>query len=248
MKKKFLVFLFMILVATLARAQKTYVKDSDQCHIQDHTFNVNIRSENFITSSEDDAYGEFIELRKGDKYLAVKTPDSIRYRYKLFEGASTFCNKTLSMRISATTYALFLLKDNRPFPNTLMIMYLNTDTKKAEIVGTKINSDSGFPKNGKMYFRQASEKNFKKFGSTLIHNKKYNFEERMLEPWLSFDGKDFVLDHEMTYQMMEEKRLLKRSDLLGLTAFTEFYYKKAVDPKTGSVCVSLNNEDWKCNQ
>lgn len=151
------------------------------------------------------------------------------------------------MRINANTYALFLLKDNRPFPNTLMIMYLNTDSKKAEIVGTKISSDSGIAKNGKVFFRQVSEKNFKKFGTVLINNRKYNYEERILEPWLSFDGKDFVLDLEMTYQMLEEKNLLKRSDLLGLSAFTEFHLRKAIDPKTDSNCISLNNADWKCN-
>lgn len=93
MKKKLFVFLFMVLVAALARAEKTYIKDSDRCHIREHQFNINIRSENFITSSEDDSYGEFIELRKSDQFLSVKTPDSILYRYKLFEGGSSFCNK-----------------------------------------------------------------------------------------------------------------------------------------------------------
>lgn len=245
MKKNLFLFLFMVLIATFARAEKTYVKDSTECTFQGEKILLELRSENLITDSEDDYFGETISIRHNGKTSVVQALD-IPGRYRFFRQASDYCNKALSLNINLHTIAIFLAKDNRPFADNLMVLYYNTKSGASDIVATKITTNEGFAHGSKTFFRLASDNCTEKMGHVLIDNERYTWIEKTIEPWVSFDGKNFRLDQNMTFEKFHHKHLLKRTDLNGLSAFKEMKYKIASQSKTGKTCLSVNNDEWKC--
>ena len=101
--------------------------------------------------------------------------------------------------------------------------------------------------NGTAYFKLASNENTERLGTTVIGNQKYNYIERTLEPWISLDGRNFRLDRNMTYDRFDQKELLRRSDMNGLSEFREVRYRIATNPALKRSCLSFNSVDWNCN-
>jgi hypothetical protein len=246
MKKNIFLFLFMVFIATLARAEKTYVKDRAECVFNDEKVVIDIRSGNYITDSEDDSYGEIIQLKHEDKEYTIKSNEAIPSRYRIFRGNSDLCSKALALKINNDTFAVFTGKDNRPFGDKINVLYLNVKNKTFELVPTKIISNTAFILGTKAYFKLSYGDGYEKVGSVIIENAKYSYLEKILEPWISFDGKNFQLEGQMTYERFEHKGLLKKSKIDGLSLFIETKYKVASQLKTGKKCISINDAAWEC--
>lgn len=246
MKKNIILFFLMFFIAALARAEKTYKKDSAECEYKGERITLDIRSRNLITESPDDSYGEVLQIRHQGKMTHVNISDQIIGRYRLIISDNPFCHKSLAMKISEDEIAIFLAKDNRPFADTLFVLYYNVKSQSSDFVQSKIHSRSAFYTDGKVYFKLASNDRTEKVGSAIIGKEKFHYIEKTLEPWVSFDGKNFRLDRDMTYEKFDKKDFLKRADLDELSEFRELRYKFATNQKLRKSCLSLSHQDWIC--
>lgn len=134
MKKNLLIFLFMVLVATIARAEKTYIKNRTECHFNGDKIFVDIRSKNLITDKADNEYGEVIEVRQGKNIYALKMTDKITSRYRFAKTQEAPCFKPLTDKVNERTLGVFIMKDNRPFADKLMMLYYNAEEKSLSLV------------------------------------------------------------------------------------------------------------------
>lgn len=245
MKTHIILALFLLFMSA-ARAEKLYLKDRTDCVINGDTINVDISSKNRITSSEDDEYGEVITVYHRGKKIHVDTSDSGIGRYRLFNGSNDICTKPLALKHGKDELAIFLARDNRPFANTVMVLYYNVRTRVADFMPTKVQSRSAFTLDGKAFFKLAANDQTEKFGTVTIEKKRYNYVEKAFEPWVSFDGKDFRLDRAVTYRLFEHSSLVKQNMLRDLNEFRDLRYKVASNPALRKTCIALRENDWVC--
>ncbi len=245
MKTPIILALFLIFISA-AQAEKIYLKDRTNCEINGQKINIDISSKNRITSSEDDEYGEKILLEHNGRITTIETHDNGIGRYRLFTASNELCSKPLALKISPDEIAVFLSKDNRPFANTVMVLYYNTKTRVADFMASKIQSRAAFTMDGKAYFKLATNDQTEKYGSVVIEKNKFNYVEKTFEPWISFDGKNFKLDRAVTYRLFEHSELLKQNMLDDLNEFREIKYKLASSPSLRKTCLALNENDWVC--
>lgn len=246
MKTNLLIVLFMIFVAATANAEKLHLKDRTDCEIGGQRINIDISSTNRITTSEDDEYGEHISLQHNGRSINIETNDNGIGRYRLFTAANELCSKPLALKTGPHEIAVFLAKDNRPFANTVMVLYYNTKTHESDFMTSKIQSRSAFTMDGKAYFKLATNDQTEKFGTVVIEKNRYNYIEKTFEPWISFDGKNFRLDRAVTYRLFEHSDLLKQNMLSELNEFREIKYKIASNPTLRKTCLALHDSDWVC--
>ncbi len=247
MKSKVIVAVFMILVSVLARADRTYIKDRTDCRVSGLNFSLELRSAEKYSTSDDDSYGDHIVINYQERSFPVVLNDQGIGRYRLLNADNRLCTKPLAIKISDAEVAIFLSKDNRPFANTVVVLHYNLKTQVAEIFASKIQASNAYYSDGKAYFKQAPHDTEEKSGTVFIGNEKFNFVEKTFEPWISFDGKIFRLDREITYNKFDQKDLLPKSRLENLNEFQEIKYKVALSPKLGKSCLSFNHQDWVCN-
>lgn len=245
MKTNLIIALIMIFMSA-ARAEKLYLKDRTDCVIGGQKIDVEISSTNRITPSEDDEYGEKIVLHHNGKRINIETKDNGIGRYRLYTATSELCSKALSLKFGKDEIAVFLSKDNRPFANTVMVLYYNPKTGAADFMTSKIQSRAAFTMDGKAYFKLATNDQSEKFGTVVIRKDKFNYIEKTFEPWISFDGRNFRLDRAVTYRLFEHSDLLSQKMLEDLNEFREIKYKIATNPSLRKTCLSLHKSDWVC--
>lgn len=245
MKTNLVLALFLIFMSA-ARAEKLYLKDRTNCVIHGQSINIDISSKNRITTSEDDEYGEEIALQHNGKTIQVRTNDNGIGRYRMFTANNELCSKPLALKISPEEIAIFLSKDNRPFANTVMVLYYNTKTHVADFMASKIQSRAAFAMDGKAYFKLATNDQQENYGTVVIEKNKFSYVEKTFEPWISFDGKNFKLDRAVTYRLFEHSELLKQNMLDDLNEFREIKYKLASNPSLKKTCLALNENEWVC--
>ncbi len=246
MKIKILIVSFMLMASFFAKAEKTYRHDHSACLVQGEKVEFEIRSKIEFINREDADYGEIIILTHKKKTIEVVLNDSGIGRYRLFRGENDNCNKILSMKGKENEATFFFLKDNRPFPDTVIVLYYNLKTQEVDFMPSKIQAKVGLFSEGKVYLKLASSDTSEKFSTVVINGQKFNTFEKVLEPWISFDGKSFKLDRDMTYARFEYKDLLKKSSLNDLNEFKENKYQIAANPSLKQSCISINNSEWTC--
>ncbi len=245
MRTQFILALFLIFISA-AQAEKLYLKDRTDCEIGGARISIDISSKNRITSPEDDEYGEAIILQHEGKTINIQTNDNGFGRYRLFSANNEICSKPLALKLSANEIAVFLSKDNRPYANTVMVLFYNIKTHVADFMTSKIQSRTAFAMDGKAYFKLASNNQNEKIGTVTIKNNSYNYIEKTFEPWISFDGKNFKLDRGITYRLFEHSDLLKPHMLKELNEFREIKYRLASNPSLKKTCIALHDSDWVC--
>lgn len=245
MKSKILLFFLMFFIAAFAKAEKTYVKDRAECALDGNRITLELRSADLLTEAPDDDYGDALRIEYKETIYPVKLGDGISRRYRLLRGQSKLCNKPLALRISAEEIAIFLSRDNRPFPNQLMVLFFNVKTRTSDVVETKILTSSGLVSGERAFFKLAARAP-KSFGTVIIDQEKYQYVEETLEPWIAFDGKNFRLDRKLTYERFEHRSLITPGAFAALNEFRDLRYRIAVNPKGGQRCISLNQKNWSC--
>jgi hypothetical protein len=246
MSTKFFVVLFMILASFLARAEKTYKKSSTECSFADQKISFVLSDRQRFTSSEDDDYGETLTVRLGVDVQQLDLSERSGGRYRFIESQNSICSNPLAMKIDEDEFAIFLGRDNRPFPDTLVVVQYNVRTKSLHFTKTKIQARAAFSDGTRSYFRLSNGSTADQFGTVHIGSKRFNFIDKTLEPWISFDGKNFRLDRETTFERFEHKRLIKKTDLEHLSEFQDLRYKYATSPGQSKECFSLNGGPWNC--
>lgn len=247
MKTKMLIIAFMLFISFFAKAEKTYRSDHSDCNFKGEKIDLDIRSHQRYSTSEDDEYGDTVLIGHAGKSIKLNLNDNGTGRFRLLKAENEICSKVLALSVKSDEVAFFIMKDNRPFADTVMVLYYNVKTHEADFMPSKIQAKVALYSNGKAYFKLASEDVSKKYGDATIKQIKYTTIEQTLEPWISFDGKNFKLDRQMTYDQFEPKGLLKPSMLVGLNEFKEIKYRIAINPLTKSNCLSFNQGRWICN-
>lgn len=245
MRTQIILGLFLVFMSA-AQAEKLYLKDRTDCAIGSEKISIDISSKNRITSSEDDEYGESIALQHNGRTINIETNDNGFGRYRLFSGHNEICTKPLALKMNHNEIAIFLSKDNRPYANTVMVLYYNTRTQVADFMASKIQSRAAFTLDGKAFFKLATNDQSEKIGTVTIDKNRYNYIEKTFEPWISFDGKNFKLDRAVTYRLFEHSDLLKKNMLAELNEFREVKYRLASNPTLKKTCLALHDSDWVC--
>ncbi len=247
MKTKFIVLLFMTLISFFAKAEKTYRNDHDVCTYKSQIIDIDLRSPEQYLVSEDDEYGQTVFLQHKNSTTKVDLRDMGIGRYRMLKLYNSLCHKILAISSKEEEVAFFFLKDNRPFADLGIILFYNLKTHETELVETNLPVRTAIMKDRKLLFKVAKKDSDNKYGTIQINNLKYHFVEKPIEPWVSFDGKNFKLDPVYTYEKFEYKKLLKKSDLDKLKDIKNAIYTIAVNPLNKGQCLSFNGGGWVCN-
>lgn len=236
----------MLIASFFAKAEKTYRHDHDVCKLGGETIDVDVRSFDQYSVSEDDEYGQIVFIRHKDKTLRIDLRDMGMGRFRMLKLYNDLCPKLLAIPSRSHEVAFFFMKDNRPFSDLMMVLFYDLKTHKSELVSTNMPVRGALSRDKKIYFKVSKKDHEVKSGTVMINNQKYNFIERTLEPWVSFDGKHFKLDPELTFEKFEYKNLLKQSDLKNLHDLKNATYTIAVNPTLKKRCLALNKDEWIC--
>ena len=236
MNTKILTIVFMLIASFLAKADTSYLHDKAACKFQDQTIQIELKSFEQYSPSADDYYGNLIVING----IEVEKVDS---RYRFFSNYNDICSKVLAFPTKEDEIAFFLLKDNRPFTDVVTVLYFNTKTKNSELMQSQLTAKEALLVDGKIYFKTINDKHQKNFGSVVINQKKYFFEERSFEPWMSFDGKNFKFDRAATLDNFEYASFLGPSQMKNLEEGHK-KYKVAVSGKT--TCFAMDSDPWVC--
>ena len=248
MKAKLLLMVVLVLVTVYARAEKSYIRDRSECVVEGQKFTVALIGREVIVESPDDDYGESIQIRHDGSNHSVDLKETLSGRYRFLRGQNNLCSKPLALQLSKDEIALFLGRDNRPFAPTLVVLNYNTRTRSSLLVPTTITTNLGVVEEGVAFFKVASLESANRYGNVTINSSNYRFAERVVAPWLAFDGKGFKLDQRKTYEKFEFKELVSPTDLRDVSESHEVRYRLATNMALGSACLSMNSADWVCNK
>lgn len=246
MKIKITVLIFMILVSFFAKAEKTYRRDHAECTYLGEKIELDIRSKELYSPSEDDDYGEIIQLKHRNKIVTIKLNDHIG-RYRFMPVFNDLCAKVMALPSNKNELIFFFWKDQRPMTNKVMALYFNVKSQDYEMLSTNIAAKLGSIRNNKAYFKLGKDNFENQYGTLTIKGDKYNFVEKAFEPWVSFDGKSYKLDPKMTYERFEYKDLLEVWLLDDIKDPYNINFKFALNPLKKKRCLSVNNSDWVCH-
>lgn len=246
MKTKISLILFMIAMSFLVKAESQFRRDYSSCEFKNEKVGIELLSRDQFASSEDDDYGDILQINHNGKKHAVILNDDGIGRYKLLLANNEFCSKVLAIPTKDSEVAFFVLKDNRPMPHKLIVLYYNLKTKVTEFVPSIIKVNEGLYQDGRAFFKLAADDTREKSGKIKIGKDEYNFVEKVLEPWISFDGRRFKLDYEMTYNQFEQKAFVQKSTFENLREFQEAKYQLAIHPESQRRCLSIATQKWNC--
>lgn len=201
-----LILLFFVLVSVGASAQ-SYSHDNTYCRLGKQRIEIEVRSSEKYTSPEEAEYGEFLLIKNQDKVQKVVLGSHRIGRYRLLKGESANCSKALSLPMNEEQLAIFFLKDNKPFKDNLTILKYNFTTREFSSIETQYLTDKARIQDKKLVFESAAEDIEKRSGLVTIQNKKHNYIEKSIEPWMSYNGRYFRLDEAVTYMEFEWKHL-----------------------------------------
>ncbi len=238
--------LFMIFVSFFAHADKLYKKDVAECLFNEQKIIFELKSDERYTSSEDDDYGHMLQIRASGKDQNVNLAKEYPGRQRFVSGRDSFCGNALALKIDDEQFALFFGRDNRPFADSITVLYYNIKTHSVEILISKIQALTAFVFDGSAYFQHSSSGNFPVSKTQDIEGKKFNVTEKKFQPWISFDGRNFQLDRTMSYHRFEYKSFIKESDLDQLSEFKDLTYSHATSMNGKKKCFSLNKANWNC--
>lgn len=192
---------------SLGASAQSYSHDNTYCRLGERSIEIEVRSSEKYTLPDEAEYGEFIMIKNQDKTLKVALDPQKIGRYRLLKGESANCSKALSLPMNEEQLAIFFLKDNKPFKDKLLVLNFNFKTSEFSRFESPYMTDTARIQDGKLYFESAAEDCEKKSGHVVIQDKKHNFIEKELEPWISYDGRSFKLDESLTYMEFEWKHL-----------------------------------------
>lgn len=237
--------MFMLLISFLAKAEKTYRLDRSECTYKNQKITLELRGRN-LYAERDGGYGEAILLKHDGNESKVKLNDNGIGRYKFLSVYNDICSKVLTLPIDENKLAFFILNDNRPFTDNVIVLYYNLKTFESEVVPSKFRAKDAFLRNGKAYFRLANDEDKVLHGTVLIDNQKFHYIEKTLEPWASFDGTNFKLDRDVTIEKFEYKALISSAQIRQIKDLTNVKFQVAFNSLLRKKCIALISGQWEC--
>lgn len=249
LKKQLFVFFFFTLICFSARADeflfdKTYSRDNSYCRVNSSRFEIKIKGHSRYTEAGDAEYGENIFILSGGNKLLIQKDIG---RYRLVKGENSYCSKVLSISTAPHELAIFLKKDNRPLGNTLSILYYNYQTQDHEIVDTNHLLSDALIHQNRLQFKLKSDSCQTFSGPVMIGENQYFYTQKDFEPWIVFDGKNFTVNKQATYQSYKGSLFFKsESDFFKARGRSNQIFT-AVNHQLNKECVRFTNEsEWIC--
>lgn len=244
---------FILLLASLfARAEsslfeKTYPRDNTFCRAGQKSIEVKIKSHEQYAEYQDNVYGDKLFLLTGDKVKDVDLDDEGIGRYRFLRGENSVCSKALSLSLGNGEVAIFLSKENRPHEDTLTILYYNFRTNDYEVISTDHRVNNAYIVDGKLVFKLKADSCLQKTGHTLIDGKRFVYSQKDFEPWISFDGKHFAVDKNLTFGKFDGRDYYLNYDEFVLHKGKSKIVRYAINSNLKTRCISFSeNDNWKC--
>lgn len=264
-------YFFVLLISQLALAsmntadlyESTWPRDNTFCQIGNKKIEFSIRGHAKYTEPKDRGYGELIFFELDDKHVMIPDADGRSGYFRFFKGENGLCSKAASYDIDGGTFALLLLKSNRPYKDKLVIQLFDTKKfKPLETFSTEYMADKTMFAPGGFTFRINSERMEIEMGVVTLEGKKFTYQDRDFQEWMNFEKRKFSINEKLTYQESPYKRFFKdEEDFLKTTGWSasdkKFSHRTlflAVHHQSRRECLLVlpapakltGAEDWRC--
>jgi hypothetical protein len=224
---------------------KSYPRDNSICTVNGERIELMIRGGHKYTEPREADYGEYLFIKHLPEKKAELLPinDSKEDTYRLFMGSSPLCGKSHGYSLTNSTFALLLLKENRPFADKLVIQLFDSKTLKAkEHIETQYPADKAMKTSDGFAFRTLQEIHSPDFGKVIIENETFLYHEKNFPQWLTYGPKGFEISPELTYLDLPWRNTFKDQE--------EFLVRSGWDPKKRefknlSVFLAVNHKTKK---
>jgi hypothetical protein len=242
--------------------EKTFSRDNTFCTHKDQRIEFQIRGSNKFTEPKDQGVGEHIFTIKKGKYSLLPVNGEGLDSYRLFHGTKSLCSKSLGFLMDNEILALLLLKENRPFPEKLVIqLYDLSSHRPLEVIETEYMTNEAHAITGGFVFKWLSDKSELDMGSVTIEGDVFNYQNRRLNPWVNYINKNFTINPEESYRRFPWRGLFSSEEFFAAAGwdksekkFNKLKYYIAVNHQKKKQCVVFVSENerlkglenWKC--
>lgn len=245
--------------------EKTFPRDNTFCHQNGKRIEIIIRGSVKQNDPSERGYGEYFFTRldgQEPKLLALNSERS--ESLKFFPGDSKVCTKTLGFSIDKETAGILLLKDNRPYKETLVIQFFDLTTlqPKNHLETNYATDKVNITKDG-FVFNNLDEKIETTTGKIKIEGVDYTFQDREFPKWISYTSKGFEVLSTLTFENYPGKMFFKdEADFLSMMGwnstkkeFMNNFIYVAVNHKLKKACLLVEaqkkkpdgSEKWRCH-
>lgn len=241
----------------------SFPRDNTFCQVGENKVEFSLRGHTKFTEPKDRGYGELLFYRLGEKRVLIPDVEGRSGYYRFFKSENGLCSKAASYDLDGSTFALLLLKANRPHKDKLTIQLL--DSKKLsplKTYPTEFLADKTMLAPGGFTFRTNSERIEIEMGSVMMGDKKFTYQDRDFQEWVNFDKKGFWINEKLTFQQSPYKNFFKdEADFFQVTAWspTEKKFQNrtfylAVNHQERRECLLVlkapikltGSEEWRC--
>lgn len=261
MKVKFLSILLLCLSFSSSASQldelkdlydSTFSRDNSFCQYNKFNFELQIRSIDRYSESNDRDYGEYPFLtQQGISYkINFNTQDIGRYRF--IYAKEKECTKTLSVPFDAEEINLLFAKDSRPYPDQLIILRYNPAQKTVTLLEhTQIPIIDYYRINDTVIFSSYTPKT--DMNRIQFEGMPFSHISSALPVWRSFDGKVIKIETGITFQEFEWKHYFKDLDEFKAEfawsekdkLFHKNQYELIINSQLRKRCIKIA-DNWRC--
>lgn len=244
--------------------EKTYTRDNTYCRMSNERIEIQIRSDDKLTESNEKNYGEYILYynKKKQPFVLPLNIDRLS-NFRFFPGRETSCSKSQGYMLDKDKLAILFLKENRPFKDKLALQLFDATTlTPGEAVDTEYTTDKTESIPGGFLFRTYAERQSLEMGSVKIQGTEYFFQDREFSYWMKYSSAGFETEPKMSFSHSPWKKHFKDElDFLTATGwdssskkFANTVLYIAVNHKQKKECVLLmpvktriaGTETWRC--
>lgn len=243
--------------------EKTYTRDNTYCRMSKERVEIQIRSDDELTESNETNYGEYILYYKNKQPVVLPLNFDRLSNFRFFSGRETTCTKSLGYMLDKDKLAVLFLKENRPFKDKLAIQIFDATTLlPGEALDTDYMTDKTEATPGGFLFRTYAERQSLEMGSIKIQDTEYFFQDREFSYWMKYSKNGFEIEPKESFSHSPWKRYFKdEKDFLSATGWDPTSKKiansilyVAVNHKQKKKCVLLmpaktkisGSETWRC--
>ena len=246
--------------------EQTYTRDNTYCNLGSGKEKIEIQIRSIASKTEPDEkkYGEHILYYPTIKPKLLPLNSDNLNNYRLFEGKSQICSKSLAFMVDKDIVAILFLKENRPDRDKLTIQLFNTKNFAPDkVIETDFMTDEAEAFREGFIFNNFSLRDGLEMGKIQIQEKDLIFQDRDFPTWVRYDKTGFETLAEVTFDKFEFKSFFKDQKDFFISAGWDDKMKKfnksvlyvAINKDHSLKCILLtetksklsgNEADWHC--
>jgi hypothetical protein len=243
---------------------KSFPRDNTFCSIGKEKVEISLRGSQKTIEPKERGYGDLIFYtipNKEPMLLELNKNKSDTYRFLL--GKETACSKSHGHVLDSSTFAVLLLKENKPFKDLLVIHKFDLKTLSPKgFIETNFPTDLAIKTTSGFAFRTTSVTEQTEVGQINIGEDRYIYQEKNLPIWINYTDKGFEIDPELTFSHFPWKEIINDKkeffSLLGWNPkekkFSNEKIYMAVNHKLKKNCLLISEikqkisgtENWRC--